>query len=140
METIWSGDVKARKQHRCYYCGNVIEKGEVYHKSKHKYDGSVYEWKCHCKCNDIASEIWDYVDPDNGMTDDDFCDNLRDIADTFICPECPYHDNDSDDCDCSLDMKCIDHIHQFFQKYRLVCRVPYCFKVEERTKEDKGEK
>lgn len=62
------------------------------------------------------------------MTYEDFCDNLREVAATFICPECPYYDKDADDCDSSLDMKCIDHIYEFFQKYNLVMTEPYVWK------------
>ena len=132
METFWRSEVRARKQHVCDYCGNVIEKGEVYSRSTHKGDAGFYEWKCHLKCRDISSEIWDIVDPDEGMTHEDFCEKLREVAGTFICPECPHYDKDADDCDCSLETKCINHIHEFFQKYELVQKEPYVWKISEK--------
>ena len=38
-ETITHEDRKARKPYSCDYCGGRIEKGQVYHYYKGKYDG-----------------------------------------------------------------------------------------------------
>ena len=122
METIRSNNYKARKEHRCNYCGHVIPKGDTYHRSTHVFDGRLYDWKCHLKCNDLSSEIWNFVDPDEGMTFEDFHDGLKEIADTFICPKCPNWDKEKDDCRKCLSMECIDHIHKFFQTHSLVQR------------------
>lgn len=136
METIKRETRKARKKHYCNFCGNDIQKGETYKHSTNKADCGIYTWKCHEKCSELACIIWDIVDPDEGMTHEDFCDKLREVAGTFICPECPYYDKDADDCDCSLEMKCIDHIYEFFQKYDLVMTEPYVWKCVEKKKGD----
>ncbi len=128
MTTIKSEMRKASKDHVCNFCYNTIRKGEVYKHSTNKADCGIYTWKSHKKCAELCGIIWDLVDPDDGMTGDEFCDKLREVAGTFICPECPYYDKDADDCDCSLEMKCIDHIYEFFQKYNLVMTEPYVWK------------
>ena len=129
MTTLTNKRVKARKEHICNFCGNKIPRGETYNYSTHVFDGQVYSWRSHAKCDDLCSAIWDFVDPDEGMTYELFCDNLREIADTFVCPECPYRDKEADDCDCSLEMKCIGVIHEFFEKYKLVQNVPGEFRA-----------
>ena len=78
---------KARKPHVCDYCGKTIEKGEAYEWAKLKYDGTIYEWKNHKKCGFIASELWSYIDPDNGMTEEDFQEGCREFCHAFVCPK-----------------------------------------------------
>ena len=56
------------------------------------------------------------------------------VADQFVCPECPYHDKETEDCDCSLDMKCIEHIHAFFQEHELVREKPWGWRLVEKQK------
>ena len=70
----------ARKQHKCNFCGGIIEKGEKYDNATLEFDGTVYTWKSHLHCLNIASEydfdtwIKDYVH-DNHYDDeiDDIC-------------------------------------------------------------------
>ncbi|MGN1217925.1 MAG: hypothetical protein ACI4TD_08110 [Phocaeicola sp.] len=60
----------ARKQHKCNFCGGVIEKGEMYDNTTFVFDSSAYTWKSHLHCLNIASYIDDYSD--EGITEDDF--------------------------------------------------------------------
>lgn len=78
---------KARKPHRCDYCGEMIEKGEVYEYATLKFDG-IYHWSNHVRCGKIAQKIWDYADPDEGMTADDYTETCQEVCQTFICPDC----------------------------------------------------
>ena len=64
----------ARKPHSCDYCGKLIKKGEEYEWSKNIWEGTIYEWHNHLACGRVASAIWDYVDPDDGMDEDQFMD------------------------------------------------------------------
>ena len=115
MDTLDKKDRKARKEHRCDYCGGKIKKGEIYDWSKHVYDGELYEWKCHKKCSLIVSEIWDYVDPDEGMSEDDFSEGCRDVCRCFVCPDCPKWNKEYEDCD-EDESYCIDRLADFFEK------------------------
>ena len=135
METLKRETRKARKKHYCNYCGNDIQKDETYIHSTNKADCGIYTWKSHEKCSELASIIWNIVDPDEGMTYEDFRDNLREVAYTFICPECPYRNAETDDCDCALRMKCIDHIYEFFQNFDLVMKDPYVWKCVKKESE-----
>lgn len=46
---------KARKPHRCTYCGEDIAKGENYIFQKGNYEGSWFESKMHPECfNDMC--------------------------------------------------------------------------------------
>lgn len=44
-ETISESKPKARKDYRCMFCGNTIEKGKTYRKSVGKWEGELIEWK-----------------------------------------------------------------------------------------------
>lgn len=96
-ELIFETDRKARKTHTCSYCGGEITAGTTYRHAVLKYD-DVYVWKSHKECNHIASELWDYIDPDEGMTEDEFQEGCRDFARAFICPECPMKSDCEGDC------------------------------------------
>lgn len=109
---------KARKQKKCDYCGETIKVGKVYDWSKYVYDGNIYEWRCHLECAAIASEIWDYADPDEGMTEDLFQDTCREVCQTFVCPDCPKWDSEYQDC-ADDETYCISELFKFFQTHEL---------------------
>ena len=86
IEILKSYERTARKRHVCDYCDAYIEPGEKYdYATLVDCDGHLYEWKSHKECSFIASEIWDFADPDEGMTGDDFRDTCREICITFVC-------------------------------------------------------
>ena len=91
----------AKKEHTCSYCRGIIHKGERYDWSKMKYERELYEWKAHMDCMMVANEIWSYVEPDEGMTEEDFEEGVRDVCSTFICPGCPRNpeNNGEEECD-----------------------------------------
>ena len=72
MDTIKTSKPKARKAHKCNFCGGVIEKGEIYNSQTNVYDGSMYVWKSHIKCGEIAYVLRMYDDADEGVTSEDF--------------------------------------------------------------------
>ena len=109
---------KARKPHKCDWCGQVIEKGEQYEYQKFVYDGQMYDWKAHLACSRVASAIWDYVDPDEGMTDDEFADGCREVCQRFICPDCQKWDKEYEECE-DDESYCIDKMDEFFQTHEL---------------------
>lgn len=102
---------KARNPHICSYCNATIEKGEEYEWSKLAYEGEVYEWKSHISCKEIAVEIWDYVEPDEGMTEEDFREGVTAVCETFICPGC------SEEKCCKT--YCMDKVVEIFKKHTL---------------------
>lgn len=117
-EILQERDRTARKAHICSYCGETIKKGETYEWAKLKSEGQIYEWKNHRKCGFIAAELWDYADPDDGMTEDDFMDSCREFSQIFVCPDCPNYD--------AVDMGCVtekgfctDRIYDFLQTHEL---------------------
>ena len=116
METLERKDRKARKQHRCDYCGDTIEKGETYDWSKHIYDGELYEWKCHKRCAFLAAELWDYADPDEGMSEDLFMDSLHDFCRTFVCPDCENWNTEFHDCEMD-ESYCTERAYEFLQTH-----------------------
>lgn len=117
-ELIERKDRKARKDHRCDLCGGIIKKGEVYEWSKSIYDGTFYEWSNHINCGKVSAAIWDYVDPDEGMTEDQFLDGCQEVCQCFICPDCPKYDKEYGDCEDDV-THCIDKIAEFFQTHVL---------------------
>ena len=104
----------ARKEHICNYCGKKILLGEKYEVSVYKYDGEIYQWKSHEQCAFIAQAIWDYVDPDDGMSDYDFIEGCSDICIEFICPNCSKMD--TGECDKRY---CPDKLYKLLQEKEL---------------------
>lgn len=70
--------IKARKNHRCNWCGQTINVGEVYQRSFNKYDSDVYTWKNHLFCQKVANELNMFDWCDEGVTDDDFSEVIDD--------------------------------------------------------------
>ena len=86
---------KARKPHTCDYCGEVINPGETYTHTVLKYE-DIYTWNSHRKCEVIASEIYDMVDPDIGMTGEEFQEACAELCRLFICPDCDQLEEDEE--------------------------------------------
>ena len=115
IEVIREEQRKARKPHTCSYCGEVIQPGETYDYTVLCYD-DMYEWKSHIKCSFIAQQLWEYIDPDEGMTAENFDEGCTDFCRAFICPHCPAADLEAEDC--KLDRTyCIDKIYDFLQTH-----------------------
>lgn len=108
----------ARKRHVCSYCGAYIEPGEKYDYDTLIYDGAIYDWKSHKECSFISAEIWNYADPDYGMTGEDFCYAAQGICRFFVCPKCEEWDKETEECtaDCSY---CLDKLYETLQKNEL---------------------
>ena len=119
VELICCETRKARKPHKCFYCGGTINVGEKYVHNVCKYD-DVYTVDEHEKCSFICSEIYDFCDPDEGMTEEDFRDGVESIRDTFVCPYCEHYDRENDpyseECECNM----FDKVYELLKKYRLV--------------------
>lgn len=118
IDVIESKIKTARKSHRCDYCGKNIEKGEEYDYQKSVCDGTFYEWRAHLACTHVASAIWDYVDPDEGMGDQEFVDGCQEVCRRFICPDCQKWNKEYGDCDEDLTY-CIDRLDAFFETHEL---------------------
>lgn len=134
-EVLLMSNRKARKEHTCNYCGGVIKENEVYSYTKIKGD-YLYDWKAHLKCEAVASGLWDFIDPDDGMTQDDFFDGCQEFCRTFVCPNCEHMDKESDECEID-ETFCIDRIAKVLDDYDLVSRrdgIYRVWKLEERRK------
>jgi hypothetical protein len=77
MQTLSTKEPKARKQHQCDFCGLIIEIGEVYGLQKNVSGGTLYSWKSHLSCNEIAAKLNMFDNCDEGVTDEDFKENIR---------------------------------------------------------------
>lgn len=144
-ELIYSKDRKARKKHSCSYCNGIIEKGEIYEHSVLKYAGEIYDWDAHKECKFISTELYEYIDPWDGMTEDDFQEGCRDFCLTFVCPDCPHYEKEYHEC-AKDGYFCIDKIYELLKKYELVrvkAKDGYhwtrIFKLKERDKMKGGE-
>ena len=117
VEIISDGVKKARKDHKCDYCGEVIPKGTKYYWQKNIYDGTFYEWHEHEKCREVASAIWNYADPDEGMDEELFKNTLSEVCQCFICPYCEKWERDFGCVD--EENYCIDKAYEFFKTHEL---------------------
>lgn len=121
MEMLSCKIVKARKEHLCNMCATKIAKGERYEHQTNKCDGRIYEWRTHLHCKKICSEIWDYVDPDEGMTGDDFRDAVKELMHQFYCPcACTEYIKAFGDCERGFDREvCVKRFAQFMETHEL---------------------
>ena len=117
-ENLVIKDRIARKKHTCDLCGKIIDKGEKYEYQKFIYDGAFYEWRSHLACSRVSSAIWDYADPDEGMSSDEFDSTCADVCGVFICPDCPKWNKEFEDGDDDLSY-CIDRMDEFFKTHEL---------------------
>lgn len=75
---------KARKNHKCNFCGCVIEKGTEYHATGIVGDGHVYTWKSHFRCDELCNKLKMYDHCDEGVTENDFAEYVNDEYFTII--------------------------------------------------------
>jgi hypothetical protein len=71
MQTLSSTRHKARKRHRCSWCGLIIEVGETYSRSSHIDGCDFWEWKGHLSCDQLVRAM-KLEDEGDGITQDDF--------------------------------------------------------------------
>lgn len=118
MQMLTSKERKARKEHRCSLCSEIIRKGEVYDWTKTIHEGIIYDWKSHKRCSFLCQQLWDYADPDKGMDEELFQDSLHYFCQEFICPDCDKWDCECKCCDDDLEY-CIDKAYDLLQTYTL---------------------
>ena len=108
---------KARKEHACNCCGETIEKGETYRSAFLRDGADVYQWKGHLHCDFIATELWRYIDPDDGMQAEDFQEGCAEFCYAFVCPDCEHYKNK----ECTQDKPyCLDKITEILKENELV--------------------
>lgn len=95
MVTITSQhEVKSLKEHICNFCGLKINKGEIYMKSTHKYEGDIYDWKTHKHCADIAEKLKMYKYADEGVSMDFFTETIHDEHNDLMLAQLPLEGNE----------------------------------------------
>lgn len=129
---------KARKQHTCNYCGGLISPGEQYKYSAHIYDGEFFDWKEHMDCGFIASELWRYIDPDEGMTQEDFQEGCSAFCFDFVCKNCDRYEPEENECK-DDNYYCLDKIYDLLQTHRLSKKSWYGWELKERERKDDGD-
>jgi len=92
MEILRETNPVARKEHKCMFCNDTIEKGQRYNRQTIASDGIVYDWICHEECIEITS-LLDMEDAsmDDGINGDDF----RDCVDEYVYEN--HYDKETDD-------------------------------------------
>lgn len=109
---------KARKGHKCDWCGEIIQKGEQYEYQTYLWDGDFYDWKSHEACSRVVSAIWDYCDPDEGLDSDEFYEYGTEVCRQFVCPDCQRWNKEYEDCE-DYNTMCIDRMDEFFKTHEL---------------------
>ena len=118
IDTLEQKERKAKKQHRCDYCCGIIEIGELYNWSKHVFDGEIYVWKSHKKCQSIVDKLKGFYISDDGITEDDFQDWCKDFCYSFVCPACSKWNKEYQECD-DGESFCTDKIYDFLMDNEL---------------------
>ena len=129
---------KSRKEHTCDFCGHKIEKGSPYSDFVCN-NGNLYHWKSHIECKHLSSELWEFINPWDGMTYDDFTDGLDDFWRYFFCSyegkQCTYF---SDCCDSAYDdCKCGFFDLGYYEKCLLITKILEDYTLVDATGADK---
>ena len=66
----------AQKEHHCDFCGEKIMIGEKYTAQANIFEGQFYVWKTHIDCEWIAHKLKMYDWRDEGVTQDDFMEDV----------------------------------------------------------------
>jgi len=77
MNQIRRSKPTAKKQHQCDWCGLPIKIGTEYENSVNEYEGIIYAWKNHIECSKIANELKMFDSCDEGLTGEDFRENIE---------------------------------------------------------------
>jgi len=74
METLKNKIRTARKSHKCMWCGELIPKGERYYCSTNKDEDTLYQWKNHLHCMELAEKLnmFDSYSATDGITEEMF--------------------------------------------------------------------
>lgn len=73
MDNISTKNRKARKNHKCSYCGSNIFKGEIYENQVNTDGGTLWEWKSCQHCQDIVDQMFKAGwDDGEGLNDEHF--------------------------------------------------------------------
>ena len=99
MEIIDIKHPKARKEHQCELCHDMIPKGTVYVRSFNKDGGQVWSFKTHQVCEILKNVLWDFCwSGEDYIDSQDFFDGLHKFCRLFICDQCVHWDEQ-----CELD-------------------------------------
>ena len=78
MDIISNELRRARKAHKCNFCGGDIEKGQSYRDEVFSDSGRLWTWKSHIVCGNFCAEHVE--DNGDGIDQDTFCDTVQDMA------------------------------------------------------------
>lgn len=91
---------KARKEHKCEYCGKKIEIGQKYSYETGKYDGDMFSRKLCLTCENILAEYC----KSKGYGEFDWW-AVSDWLSDLYCYDCEHGTKGKDDCEC-IAQKC----------------------------------
>ena len=78
MDILSTTRHKARKRHKCNWCGSFIEIGQEYEREA-LVDGTFYEWKSHVECGQFAQNHL-FNGFDDTADSSDFCCEVQEVA------------------------------------------------------------
>jgi hypothetical protein len=99
--------VKAEKQHKCYECSEIIQKGEVYSFHTVFYDGVVSNYKLCMACDSLTEHFFS-----NGWIFGSVRDDLEDYL------HYNWHSDLPSSCISKLETKARDFVCDYLQEYQ----------------------
>ena len=79
MELLRQSERKARKNHRCTVCEELIKKGDVYLSQTCVEDGEIITFKSHLDC----TEYFDSLNNENELLESEFLEYLKEDKDKY---------------------------------------------------------
>ena len=92
---------KARKEHKCQLCGEVISKGETYVYETGKYDGDFFARHLHPECKKMIDACCDFYG-ENEYTED----GVYEYISEEYCYDCVHGQRQEDDCEVKNTFRC----------------------------------
>jgi len=111
----------SKKERTCGLCGGKIHVGDRYSHQLNKEGSECWAFDAHCECQFICFELWEYIDPWDGVYEDDFIDGCHEFCHHMICPNCTSYIAEDNEC-LEDESYCENKIIETLLKYDF-CRV-----------------
>lgn len=116
MYQIASRYRRAKKVHICDFCGKTIDIGTKYSYQFNKEGEECWSFYCHLECDFLSNQLYDYIDPWDGIGDDEFRTGVMSFCQTTCCAYCPRWDSEEKECKDDKDY-CIDKCVEIFKQF-----------------------
>lgn len=116
MQQIAKRFPRAKKSYHCDLCRGSINKGEQYSYQFNTDGGEAYAFRSHLECDFVCNELWEFMNPWDGVTDWEFLDGCTEFCRRMICPNCAEWDKKCNEC-LKDELYCLEKVVEKLKEY-----------------------